>query len=372
MSPNGWTRRRKPKDTLSIWNTPMMKRAQFVLATFGLAVTLAACGGEQRESLVVYTPHGKELLTFYEEAFEAAYPEVDVQWLDMGAQQVYDRVRTESVHPQASIWWGGPNLTFDQAAREGLLEAYRPSWHGSVDADGHHPEDYWYATYLTPEVIMYNASTYQRETAPADWDDLLDPEWRDRIVVRYPLVSGTMRTIFGAMILRQPTVEEGFAWLARLDMNTKTYAADPTQMYMSIARGSGDITLWNMPDAEIQSKENGYPFGYLVPESGTPVIAEGIALVKGGRNLGRAKSFYEFVTTKEALVHQARSFYRIPARRDIPQDSLPAWMRNVSITPWTVDWDRLAEEGAVWMQFWDERIKGRGEAYLREEGPVSE
>jgi len=29
-----------------------------------------------------------------------------------------------------------------------------------------------------------------------------------------------------------------------------------------------------------------------------------------------------------------------------------------------LDWDRLAQEGPVWMQYWDENIKGRGAEYL--------
>lgn len=329
---------------------------------------MAGCTGRSREALVVYTPHGKELLVHYEKAFEAAYPEVDVQWLDMGAQQIYDRVSTERKRPQASLWWGGPNLTFDQAAAQGLLEAYRPTWADEVPGEARHPEDFWFATYLTPEVILYNTTTVQEPNIPEDWDDLLDAQWKDRLIIRYPLASGTMRTIFGALILRQPSVEEGYAWLARLDINTKTYAADPTQLYLKIARGEGDVTLWNMPDSEIQARETGYPFGYLIPRSGTPVITEGIALVKDGPNLERAKAFYEFVTERAAILHQAHANHRIPARTDIDPGELPEWIRQVEIRSLPMDWARMATEGASWMQHWDEQIKGRGAAYLREQG----
>ena len=87
---------------------------------------------------------------------------------------------------------------------------------------------------------MYNTDAVDSTAAPRTWDDLLDERFRDRIVIRAPLGSGTMRTIFGAMIQRAPSVEEGFRWLARLDENTKTYAANPTQLYLSIARGEGE------------------------------------------------------------------------------------------------------------------------------------
>ena len=324
------------------------------------------CSSDDRLQLVVYSPHGKEMLSDYEEAFEAANPEIDVRWIDMGGQNAYDRIRTESRNPQASIWWGGDSPTFSKAASEGLLEPYRPTWADAVDASARDAQDRWYATYLTPEVILFNTRTVPEAERPSGWDDLLDEKWADRIIIRYPLASSTMRTIWGALIMRQPTVEEGYAWLARLDRNTKTYTADPTQLYLKIAREEGDITLWNMPDTYIQTEISGYPFGFVIPRGGTPVLNDAIALVASGPNLDAARDFYEFVTTGSALVDQANRFYRIPVRNDLDPALLPEWITSADIRAMDVDWERLTEEGSAWMQHWDEYIKGRGAEYLAE------
>jgi len=348
-----------------------MRAVRILTISFVATVFFAACSDRpQKQRVVVYTPHGKELLRAYEEAFETKHPDVDIQWIDMGTQQVFDRINTEQARPQGSIWWGGPASVFDQAARMGLLDAYEPSWSGHVPASAHHPEHLWYGTYVTPEVIAFNNRVVSPEEAPADWDDIIRPEWKGRVLIRYPLASGTMRTIFGAMIMRQPTVEDGYVWLARLDANTKSYTADPTQLYLKLAREEGDVTLWNMPDTDLQIRDNGYPFGYHVPASGTPLLTEGIAIIKGGPNRDMAVAFYEFVTSREALVRQANEFHRIPARTDLDPATLPEWIRDVNIRPMEIDWDRLAAEGPTWMQYWDEQIKGRGEEYLREQGRV--
>lgn len=340
----------------------------YLLSLIGILL-ISGCATEQKESLVIYSPHGKEMLSAFEDIFEEAHPDVDVQWIDMGGQNAFDRIRTEKERPQASLWWGGASTAFDQASREGLLEAYRPTWADAVDPSTHHADDFWYGTFLTPEIIVFNSRTVPNdEDLPLDWDYLLDPVWKDRILIRYPLASATMRTIFGAMIMRQPTVEEGYAWLARLDINTKTYTADPTQLYLKLAREEGDVSLWNMPDIFLQQQDNGYPFGWLMPASGTPVLTDGIALVKNGPNLERARQFYEMATSVEAMRIQAESFYRIPARQDIDKSQLPDWIANADINPMQLDWNRLAEEGPTWMQYWDENIKGRGEAYLTEKG----
>lgn len=344
-----------------------------LLPLFLFSLLAAGCGSESREALVIYSPHGKEMLSAFEQVFEEAHPDVDVQWIDMGGQNAYDRIRTERERPQASIWWGGASTAFDRAAREGLLEAYRPTWADAVDPETHHPEDMWYGTFLTPEVITFNSRTVPADAdLPKDWDDLLDPKWKDRILIRYPLASATMRTIFGAMIMRFDTVEEGYAWLARLDMNTKTYTADPTQLYLKLAREEGDVSLWNMPDIFLQQQENGYPFGWVLPASGTPVLTDGIALVKNGPNLARARQFYEMATSEDAMIIQSQSYFRIPTRKDLDESRLPEWVTASEIRPMELDWERLATEGPAWMQYWDENIKGRGEAYLQEQGLPTE
>ena len=332
-------------------------------ALVALCLILAACGGDDRTPLVIYSPHGKEMLTAYEEAFEAAHPTVDVRWLDMGSQNAYERIRTERANPQASLWWGAPQTLFMEAADDDLLLAFEPDWAQSLPEDARDAGGRWYGTYLTPDGLLYNTDAVDSTDVPDDWDDLLDASWRDRILIRSPLESGTMKTIWGAMILRQPTVEDGYRWLARLDQNTKGYAADPTQLYLRVARGEADLTLWNLPDTYLQAET--YPFAFAPLASGIPVVIDGVAIPAGAPQPEIARQFVDFVMTPEALLDQARRFHRIPARTDIPTDSLPGWMA-AGYTTLDLDWDRLARDSEEWMQVWDEQIKGRGTEYLAE------
>src|SRR5215218_4632208 len=94
--------------------------------TFG-GLTLG-CVRDHRTVLTVYSPHGPDLLGYFETEFEKAYPSIDVQWVDMGSQEIVDRVRGEGVNPQADVWFGAPAESFERVAREHLLEPYRPTW----------------------------------------------------------------------------------------------------------------------------------------------------------------------------------------------------------------------------------------------------
>jgi iron(III) transport system substrate-binding protein len=331
------------------------------LLIVGLA--LPGCSGDGRTTLIVYSPHGKEMLSEFEKMYEGEHPATDVQWLDMGSQDVYDRIRTERNNPQADVWWGAPWLMFMRAEDENLLEPYHPVWRDSIDQAYTSQHGCWYGTFLTPEVIMYNTRAVTATEVPRDWDDLLDARWRGKILIRYPLASGTMRIIYTALIQRAGRLsgggpEAGFSWLSALDANTRAYTADPTQLYLRIAREEGVLTLWNLPDVVIQRDVNGYPFGYTIPKSGTPMIVDGIAIVRGTKKKREAASFYEFVTSRSALRLQAERFYRIPARWDVDR---PSWLGEMTIKTMDVDWHEISENEREWMKRWDETVKGQGE-----------
>ncbi len=177
-------------------------------------------------------------------------------------------------------------------------------------------------------MIAYNSEAVSEAEAPRDWDDVLDPKWRDKVLIRNPNPSDTMRAIFGAMIWRfykdTGSPEQGYEWLRKLDANVHEYTADGTLLMQKLARREGLVTVWDMPDVRLSKEEKNFPVGYSVPSSGTPVIIDGIALIRGGPHLEEAKRFYEFVTTPESLAYAAHKYYRIPVRTDLDRSQLPA------------------------------------------------
>ena len=335
-------------------------------AAFAFAGSLACGRGDGRTVLTVYSPHGKDLLAHYEQEFERANPSVDVQWVDLGAQEVLERLRAEAANPQADVWFGATAEIFDRAANENLLEVYRPTWSAAIDSAARDAKDRWYGTYLTPEVIAYNTEAIDSADAPQDWDDVLDPKWKGRVVIRDPIPSGSMRAIFGAQILRSiratGSPERGYQWLRRLDANTKEYVLNPTILYQKLGRQEGAISLYNMPDIATLRQRIGIPVGYVIPRSGTPLLVDGIALVRGTKHPAEARAYYEHVTTQQAMIEAARRFVRIPARTDVPRDSLPPEIARAlrEIKPMPMDRALLAAHLDEWMRYWDANIRNRG------------
>jgi iron(III) transport system substrate-binding protein len=341
-------------------------RALFVLVLFSAIIFSLACrssGTANGKSLLIYTPHGQDLLRDFIARYKQAHPDVDVQFLDMGSREVLERLRAERNRPQADLWWGAAHTTFQTAADENLLAAYRPTWADKVPQESRDPQDRWYGTYETPEVIVYNSELVKAEEAPQDWDDVLDAKWRDKVLIRNPNPSDSVRAIFGAMIWRfykeTNSPAGGYDWLRKLDANVHEYTADGTLLMQKLARGEGAITLWNMPDVVIyREKKNLKTIAYLIPKSGAPVITDGIAVVRGAPHEEEARRFYEFVNTPESLIYTAQTYYRIPTRTDLDRSQLPAWM-NEPFTRMQLDWELLRKDGNEWLRYWDREIRGR-------------
>jgi iron(III) transport system substrate-binding protein len=339
--------------------------AAVALCCGGVLAALAACRGDSRTPVVVYLPHGRDQLVLMEHDFERLHPEIDLRWLDMGSQEILDRVRFEKVNPQADVWFGGPTTIFDRGVAESLLAPYRPSWADKVDARGTGPGDLYFPVYRTPAVIAYNSSVVAERDAPADWDDVLAPRWRDKILIRDPVASGTMRAIWGLILERSiretGDTARGMAWLRRLDAQTKTYTLNPAILEEKLVRREGLVTLWDLPDLLIW-QHKGIPFSYTFPRSGTVVIDDAIALVRGARHPQAAKLFIDYVGGQHAQLLTAREVFRLPARSDLPADSVPSWVADVerSMVVADVDWALLAKEGPAWMSYWDRHVRNTG------------
>jgi iron(III) transport system substrate-binding protein len=330
-----------------------------------LLVVLAACAGDGRTPVVLYSPHGRDQLSLLERDFEARRPDIDVRWLDMGSQEILDRLRFERVNPQADVWFGGPTTIFDRGIRDSLLAPYRPEWADRVGPNGVGPGDLYYPAYRTPAVIAFNSLAVTREAAPHDWDEVLEPRWKDKVLIRDPMASGTMRAIWGLILVRSlretGDTARGMAWLRRLDGQTKAYTLNPAILDARLARAEGLVTLWDLPDILI-GRAKGLPFDYVFPRSGTVVIDDAIGLVRGSRHPEAAQAFIDYVGSEAAQLLAAEKVFRLPVRRDLPPDRVPAWVaeveREMVITP--MDWALLSREGAGWMGYWDRHVRGTG------------
>ena len=182
-----------------------------------------------------------------EHAFEARHPDIDVRWLDMGSQEILDRLRFERVNPQADVWFGGPTTIFDRGVHDSLLAPYRPAGRSAVGPSGVGPDDLYYPVYRTPgrhrvQQSGRRAATRRRRTGTR----CSSAAWTDKVLIRDPMASGTMRAIWGLILVRSiretGDTARGMALAAparRADQGLRAEPGDPRRPPRP-RRGTGD------------------------------------------------------------------------------------------------------------------------------------
>jgi iron(III) transport system substrate-binding protein len=346
-----------------------------LIAALLCGLLAAGCGGPSpssggssgsgAQSLIIYTGRDKGEVDAVIAMFERKFPQYQgkVVSVVLGAQEELERLRAEKANPQAGFFWGGTQQGLQQAADEGLLAPSHPARADLLDASRKDPRGRWYAEMLLPEVIIYNHDLLKPDQAPKDWEDLITPAFKHKLVIRDVMPSGTMRTIFSAMIARHlganGSAEDGYRWLKRLDANTLTYATTPDDMYLKLDQGVGVVTLWNLQDALIQLLKNNRPWSYVIPSSGVPILLDGVGVVNNPKSAQAAQEFEDFLLEPQLQLQLARDYYQIPAMQ-VPEEGKPDWLAKLKLTEMPLDWNLIAQKQDEWMDYWSQNIRGKG------------
>jgi iron(III) transport system substrate-binding protein len=340
-----------------------LKTTAALVAVILAGLFAAACGNST--SLIIYTGRDKDEVAQVVELFTQKYPKYKgkVDTLTLGAQAALERLKAEKANPQAGFLWGGTQQGLQQAAAQGLLAPSSPTHAGLIDPSRKDAMGRWYAEMLLPEVIVYNHDLLKPDEAPKDWDDLIGPAFKGKIVIRDVAPSGTMKTIYSAMMYRQGATtgspEAGYAWLRKLDANTASYTPSPDDMYFNLDRGVGTVTLWNLQDALIQPLKNHRPWTYVIPDSGVPILLDGVGVVNNPKSMEAALDFENFLLEPQLQLQLAKDYYQIPAMQ-LPDAGKPEWLANLKIKEMKIDWDALSAKQDEWMNYWAQNIKGKG------------
>lgn len=364
----------------------MVKRKTRSIALFSIAavalstLALSGCAADSKpaadkspgagavgQSLTIYTGRDKDEVTAVVAEFTKKYPQYagKVKTIIAGAQDNLDRIRAEKSNPQGGFLWGGTQQQFEQASSEGLLTAYKSKNDALVPAANKDAANMWVAEMLLPEVIVYNKSLLPAAKAPKDWADLVKPEFKDKVIIRDVMPSGTMRTIYSAMIYKAfangGSPQAGYDYLKALDANTVAYTATPDDMYTQLDQGTGLVTVWNLQDALIQPLKNKRPWAYVMPTSGAPVLLDAVGIINNKTQTQAAKDFEDFLMEPTEQAKLAKEYYQVPAM-ELPAADKPAWLASLKIIDMKVDWKVLGANQDKWMTYWVDNIKGKGKA----------
>lgn len=311
---------------------------------------------ELEDKVVIYSTHGEAMLELVATEFEKETG-VKVEFINLKGE-LADRVRAEKENPQSDVMFGGASSIFMELKEEDLFDQYEPSWGGAIDPLFKDSENFWFGTIQTPVMIFYNSDVIKAENAPKDWSDLTNEQYKDQLVFRNAL-SSSARATFSSLLQqyeKDDKLEEGLAFMKGMDMNTKNYFSSGSLMFQALGRKEAGISFATLNSIIDNKVKNNLPLEVIDAESGSPVITDGIALVKNAKHPNAAKAFIDFAGEVKIQGMFANKFNRMPTHPEAIKIS-PEWMGNIKFKIMDVNWADLSKKQSEWMQKWDSEIK---------------
>ena len=311
-----------------------MKKFLALLLTLVMALSLAACGGGNNDAqqggddgdtaqypeyftgmdqliadaqaegeLVVYGSCEEEYLAAACQHFEELFG-IKTTYQRLSTGEVQAKIEEENGNPSADVWFGGTTDPYNVCAAEGLLEPYAATNASHLisdmykDADGN-----WYGIYKGILGFMVNTDELERMglEAPADWADLLKPEYKDLIWLSNYNTAGTAKLVINTMI-QKIGHDEGIQYLVDLDKNIEVYTKSGSGPSKNVGTGECVIGIGFLHDGITQIVDNGYTnVSLIIPSSGTSFEVGATAIFKGAAHSNAAKLWIEYALSPECV-----------------------------------------------------------------------
>ena len=321
-------------------------------ALVGFAATASA-----KDKLTVYTALEEEQLPVYKQAFEAANPNYEIEWVRDSTGVITARLLAEKANPQADAIWGLAATSLMVLDKEGMLEAYKPKGYADVKDDFKDKRDNptWVGMDAWASAICFNTAEAEKLglPKPETWKDLLKPVYAGKIVMPNPNSSGTgfldvaaWLQIFGE--------KGGWEYMDALHQNINTYLHSGSKPCKAAGAGEYPIGIsFSYPGVVL--KNQGAPLEIILPKDGIGWEMEATAVMKGTKHADGAKALADFAATADAN-KMYNEYYQVLARKDVQAklpENYPADEEKLMISP--NDFTSMAAKRQAILDEWQKR-----------------
>ena len=253
--------------------------------------------------LTVYGSCEEEYLAAACQHFQEVFG-IKVNYQRLSTGEVQAKIEEEKGNPSADVWFGGTTDPYNVVAKEGLLEPYAAQNASHLLSDMYKdPDGNWYGIYKGILGFMVNTDELTRMNleAPADWQDLLKPEYKGLVWLSNYNTAGTAKLVINTMIQKYGH-DEGIQYLVDLDKNIEVYTKSGSGPSKNVGTGECVIGIGFLHDGITQIVDNGYTNVELViPSTGTSFEVGATAIFKGAAHSNAAKLWIEYALSPECV-----------------------------------------------------------------------
>ena len=253
--------------------------------------------------LTVYGSCEEEYLAAACQHFQEVFG-IKVNYQRLSTGEVQAKIEEEKGNPSADVWFGGTTDPYNVVAKEGLLEPYAAQNASHLLSDMYKdPDGNWYGIYKGILGFMVNTDELARMKleAPADWQDLLKPEYKGLIWLSNYNTAGTAKLVINTMIQKYGH-DEGIQYLVDLDKNIEVYTKSGSGPSKNVGTGECVIGIGFLHDGITQIIDNGYDnIELIIPSSGTSCEIGATAIFKGAAHPNAAKLWIEYALSPDCV-----------------------------------------------------------------------
>jgi ABC-type Fe3+ transport system substrate-binding protein len=138
-------------------------------------------------------------------------------------------------------------------------------------------------------VIVYNKKMVAADQVPQGWEDLLKPEWKGKISYTDPNKSGSSYTQMLTMYAAMGGWDFVQKFVNQLDGKAESSS---TQVCKKVSDKELPIGI-TLEDNAYRYMVSGSKVDIVYPKEGTSAVPDGMALIKGAKNINAAKKFMD-------------------------------------------------------------------------------
>lgn len=265
----------------------------------GATETAASGKSEAKYSgkVMLYSSMQEAQLQAVEEAFEKAYPGIDMEYYFASGGKVLTKMTTEAQGGQiaADVVWLGDPCDYEGFKNYGWLEKYSSPEEDHIakayiDSDG-----YYTAGRLVTMGIAWNTTLVKEDEAPKTWEEVLDPKWKNQIIMTDPTQSSTSKYWMAVLMQSEKYGEDYFK---KLYQNGCQLESGTTATHNRVADGSYKIGIC-LDYVSATLIEEGSPMNFHFTSNDVCTMTSPVALIKGCANQENGKHLIDFLLSKE-------------------------------------------------------------------------
>ncbi|MEI2386676.1 ABC transporter substrate-binding protein [Breoghania sp. JC706] len=264
------------------------------LLSLTLAAMLFSGTAYAETTLTLYTSQPPEQAQQTVDAFEAAHPDIKVQWTRNGTSALMNvmRAEIEAGQVQADVLLVADVINLGELKAGGHLMAYKDAPVDAYDPATYDKDMMFFGTKAITTGIAYNTKIAKPVST---WNELLTEENRGKIAVPSPLYSGAALNHLHALI-NDPAI--GWSFYEGLNDLGIVPEGGNGPAIKAVASGAAKYAI--VVDANaLRAKADGSPIDFIAPKDGVSFITEPAAIMATTKHPKEAKLFIDFLLSKQ-------------------------------------------------------------------------